>query len=421
MSEDAEFEQLKAKALELAKAGKRGKAMAALIGHRMREAEAEAEKILKSVVPDTDPLFMDESSLKNRTRFFVSYATKHGVRVSALLYLVAVHTRKKWLDGVKGQHGGWGNTAAWFADQLGVTRHRAYQLFQEAKKTGLFKYVRRRRGIVAWVAEEVHQAYGHDNQPGTGRIGHYKLDRAKEFGLKTSIVLSFFETLDQNEDYPARTAKGLAACFPWLSVASAGMILERLWLRNLLCRRDGIAGKAGHKIYFFDPKREVHKVTNHDHKVTNHDHISTNHNHISTTGKSLSTNLTHLSSVAGAPLDKSGGFAANHKQSCLLEVGCADVPDSASLTSSVKPEAASVSVVEPGKEVKPGKIVPLFSGSSAVGYKTQAQAAEQQEEENQVKRVSPVPMAKGMAAFLKMMEEFDRPEVEERMRKYGLL
>jgi hypothetical protein len=63
-----------------------------------------------------------------RTRFFVTYA-EHGIRLSALLFLVASHTRRRWRAGKRGRQAGWRNTAEWLGAQIGISgRHYGAQL-----------------------------------------------------------------------------------------------------------------------------------------------------------------------------------------------------------------------------------------------------------------------------------------------------
>jgi len=93
---------------------------------------------------------------RRRTRFFVAYAD-HGIRLSALLFLVASHTRRRWNAGKRSRQAGWRNKAEWFGAQIGICGRQIYRLVRQGKELRLLDYTRTRRGLLVWIKDrKVH-------------------------------------------------------------------------------------------------------------------------------------------------------------------------------------------------------------------------------------------------------------------------
>jgi hypothetical protein len=94
---------------------------------------------------DPDP------ALKHRTRFFIPLAVEHGPRLAALVFLIAIHTRRRHRKGLQGRKCAWRKSAAWYGEQLGISVRPVGRLVAEAAELGLLDYKRTGRGLLVWI------------------------------------------------------------------------------------------------------------------------------------------------------------------------------------------------------------------------------------------------------------------------------
>ena len=167
---------------------------------------------------------------RRRTRFFVAYAD-HGIRLSALLFLVASHTRRAWKAGKRGQGAGWRNTAEWFGAQIGISGRQIHRLVREGKNLRLLDFLRTRRGLLLWVSRNVHAIPEVDRED-EFHVGHYYLRLARLLGINGSILYRFLKVTDDYGDWRRLTGQSAAHRFRWLSQKAASVELHRLFRRG---------------------------------------------------------------------------------------------------------------------------------------------------------------------------------------------
>ncbi len=171
-----------------------------------------------------------------RTRFFVEYA-KHGIRLSALQFLLASHTERSWRAGKRSQQAGWRQTAEWFGSQIGVSGRQIYRLVQQGKASGLLDYVRSRRGMVIWIKNRKVYALSRGNEEDEFNVGHYHLRLARLLGINGSILYRFLKTTDEEGNRKRLTGQSAAHRFGWLSQRAASMELQRLFQAGAIQRQ----------------------------------------------------------------------------------------------------------------------------------------------------------------------------------------
>jgi hypothetical protein len=211
-----------------------------------------------------------------RTRFYVCYA-EHGIHLSALLFLVASYTRRRWNAGKRGQQAGWRNTAEWFGAQLGIGERQVRRLVAHGKQLQLLDYLRTRRGLLVWLKAKVY-AKPDINKEDEFNIGHYYLRLARLLGLNASILFRFLKISDEDGNRKRLTAQGAAHRFPWLSQKGASVELHRLFCAGAIQReraRLALSANADWMYYWRqrtqedrDKWRRVYKDTLKNSKVT---------------------------------------------------------------------------------------------------------------------------------------------------------
>jgi hypothetical protein len=203
----------------------------------LKEAAIEIDRETLATDPLTKPRF-NLSLVKRRTRFFIKYAKRHSVRLSALAYLVAVHTRKNWKRGLRDHRGGWHQNSAWFAQQLGITKRQVFRLVEQATSLFLLNYRRTGRGIIVWVVEpgifkelkRSQTVWGEDKEYA---VGFYYKRLANLLGINSSIIYLFLRDPIVDDDgkflhIRRVTAEDVPFHFPWMRPASVRSELERL-------------------------------------------------------------------------------------------------------------------------------------------------------------------------------------------------
>lgn len=172
---------------------------------------------------------------RRRTRFFVAYAN-HGIRLSALLFLVASHTRRRWKAGERGRKAGWRNTAEWFGVQIGVSGRQVYRLVGKAKKLQLLDHLRTRRGLLVWIENRKVYAQPTENEEAKFNVGHYYLRLARLLGINGSILYRFLKITDPEGGRKRLAGQSAAHRFPWLSQRAATVELHRLFCAGVIQR-----------------------------------------------------------------------------------------------------------------------------------------------------------------------------------------
>ncbi|MGO8930724.1 MAG: hypothetical protein ACLQU3_28025 [Limisphaerales bacterium] len=195
--------------------------------------------------------------VKRRTRFFARYAEQYNVRFSALLLLVAVYTRRKYIQGNRGRKAGWHNTAEWFSKQIGVTPLQLRRLVREGKQEGLLDWTRTGRGLLIWITKRaVYAELAKDGQDDERICGYYYPRLAAVLGLNGSMIYCLLKEPDENADGEYRkVAPGrVAVCYPWLSERNARSELERLYQRGVIQREKSKyqwgAGQVGYRYFW---------------------------------------------------------------------------------------------------------------------------------------------------------------------------
>jgi len=189
---------------------------------------------------------------RRRTRFFVAYAD-HGIRLSALLFVVASHTRRRWNAGKRGKAAGWRKKAEWFGAQIGISGRQIYRLVGKGRKLRLLGSVRTRRGLLVWIKNRKVYAELRENAEDEFHVGHYYLRLARLLGKNGSILYRFLKVTDEDGNRKRLTAKGAAYCFPWMSEKAASVELHRLFQAGAVRRertRFGASANADWKYYW---------------------------------------------------------------------------------------------------------------------------------------------------------------------------
>jgi hypothetical protein len=181
---------------------------------------------------------LDDGKLlkRRRTRFFVTYANQHGVRLSALLFLLASHTRRRWEAGERGRKAGWRDTAKRFGEQIGVSGRQVYRLVGKGKKLQLLDHLRTRRGLLVWITNRKVYAQPTENAVDKFCVGHYYLRLARLLGINGSILYRFLRITDAEGGRRKLTGQSAAHRFPWLSDKAASIELLRLFRSGIIQR-----------------------------------------------------------------------------------------------------------------------------------------------------------------------------------------
>lgn len=199
--------------------------------------------------------------VKRRTRFFIKYAKRHEIRLSALLYVVAVHTRRTWLRGYRGQKAGWHQNAEWFGKQIGVNKRQIFRLLEKSKSLYLLDFKRTARGMVVWVVEPAIYKELKKGQTGWGDdheyvVGYYYLRLAGLLGINGSVLYGFLREPEIGDDgeflrYREMRAEDFPFYLPWMTEGAARKELERLEHFGVLRRK-----QKGASFSYFWHRRE---------------------------------------------------------------------------------------------------------------------------------------------------------------------
>jgi hypothetical protein len=169
-------------------------------------SEQNAERNINGLANAAHPLWEPDPALKNRTRFFVDLAVEHGPRLSALVFLVAIHTNRKHRMGRPGRRAAWHQSAAWYGHQLGISAVQVRRLMRQGRELNLVNYDRSGRGYLAWVKGkrvwkwlDAHYAGDHGEREYV--VGHYDTELAKHLGIVAACILDLLErpTIRNNE------------------------------------------------------------------------------------------------------------------------------------------------------------------------------------------------------------------------------
>ena len=144
-----------------------------------------------------------DPALKGRTRFFIELAEGHGPRLSALVFLVAVHTDGKRRKGRRGRKNAWHQTAAWYGEQLGVSTRQVGRLMAQAAEVGLMDYERTGRGLLAWVVGKRPWGWLDQHRRGEYVVGHYDKDLANRLGITGACILNLLSRPREKNDIEA--------------------------------------------------------------------------------------------------------------------------------------------------------------------------------------------------------------------------
>jgi hypothetical protein len=184
--------------------------------------------------------------LRRRTRFFTALAAEYGVRLSALLFLVAWNTRSHHEKGLRGRKAAWHGTADWFARQIGLSRPHLFRLVKEGAWHGLLDWQRTGRGILVWISARKVLAelkrVGQDEYA----TGYYYLRRARLLGINGSIIYGILKEFHARGQGRTLGAEAVVALLPWLTKEAARKELERLYQVGAIQRsRDGFQFSGG--------------------------------------------------------------------------------------------------------------------------------------------------------------------------------
>jgi hypothetical protein len=225
----------------------------------LKEAATELENETTDKIQTFRPVFL--APVKKRTRFFIKYAKRHGIHLSALLYVTAVHTRSNWYRGRRGTKAGWHQTAKWFGDQIGVGRKQIFRLLAQAKALYLLDFTRTSRGLLVWVKEPAVFREFKRGQTGWGDdheyvVGYYYKNLANILGLNKSVIYRFLREPETDDDgvflrYRKLTNNDIAFYLPWMAAETARKDLEKLHRYGVIQRE-----QDGHHYTYFWKKRQ---------------------------------------------------------------------------------------------------------------------------------------------------------------------
>lgn len=198
--------------------------------------------------------YLNHRLLNRRTRFFTEFAVQCGVRLSALLFLVAWNTRTRHEQGMRGRKAGWHMSAEHFGQQIGVDRKQVFRLVKEAEWHGLIGYQRTGRGLLIWItAKKIHAELKRMAKEDYV-VGYYYLRLASLLGLNGSIIFGLVREYGQRGEGRSLDANGVVLRMPWMSKNAARFDLDRLYQMGAIQReRDGFhfsGGRVGWRYFW---------------------------------------------------------------------------------------------------------------------------------------------------------------------------
>jgi hypothetical protein len=173
--------------------------------------------------------------LSARTRFFIKYADL-GIHLSALVFLVAIHTELRYRQGKRGITAAWKATARWWADQIGLRdTDNVLRMMRRARAKRLLAFRRATHGMVLWVAEPRVYAELRKEKKGRYVCGWFYKKMARLLGTNESILYLYLKQVQDRDDglitRPKIDSLDASYKFPWMTEESARKALERLYAK----------------------------------------------------------------------------------------------------------------------------------------------------------------------------------------------
>jgi hypothetical protein len=229
---------------------------------------AEMTDVLSRLVPQEvhHHYVLSDQLFSRRTRFFIKYAKDYSIRLSALLFIVAAHTQKRYREGKRNVRAGWHNTADWYSSQLGIGVRQVHRLVKEGVRAGLLGYQSTGRGMLLWIKKSAiyteldkNKTYT-ENGRETRTLGFYYLNRAKALGINGSIIYCFLRDPDYNDNTRRTNSKRIAHLFPWIKESEARKELEKLFSIGAIHRSQPhlqlAHGRIGYQYYYSNRNTE---------------------------------------------------------------------------------------------------------------------------------------------------------------------
>ncbi len=222
-----------------------------------------------------------DPALQGRTRFFVELAVEYGPRLSALVYLVAIHTNGKHRRGRRGRKNAWHKAARWYGQQIGVSSRQVARLLEQAAEEGLLDYERTGRGLCVWVVGKRPWPLLDQHDKREYALGYYDTKLAKGMGIVAACIFDLLEQprtrnneesirrferdgdrlgldaeklrelikeaghlqplddshVERDREYRQLDYKGVHARLPWITEREADNELRRLYALGLIKRK----------------------------------------------------------------------------------------------------------------------------------------------------------------------------------------
>ena len=219
-----------------------------------------AASLLAPLMPDVACRPSTNIRVQRRTRFIIKYAVKHSIRLSALLLLIAAHTRRKYRAGKQGHSAAWHHTTEWFAKSIGVGPKQLSRLLRAGRASKLLDWTRTGRGLLVWLTDQsVYAELAKDGQIDETVVGYYYPRMASVLGLNGSMIYSLLKEPNNEGDRRRVNSKRVVSCLPWLTEETARKELEVLYQRGAVQRElnHRLSGQTGY-CYFYEKCRQKH-------------------------------------------------------------------------------------------------------------------------------------------------------------------
>jgi len=180
----------------------------------------------------------DQKFIRRRTRFFVKYIPQLGIRGSALVLLLAAHTKHMHDKGLTGVKAAWHQNAQWFARQLGCEIRQLFNLIQTAQAAGFLDYHRTSHALGLWITKkEVFDLYAGIKENDDRKVyGYYDLRLARLLGINGCLVYSLLAAPVEAQSLCVMSPRRVAHCLPWMSAEDARFTLRQLWEKGVIQR-----------------------------------------------------------------------------------------------------------------------------------------------------------------------------------------
>lgn len=113
---------------------------------------------LEDMPPERQKQFLYTSKPEDirRSEFWADIAQKHGIRMAALVFKVAVKTKAKYARGRRSWLAGWNASALQWARWIGLTeRKQVYRLLRQAQRSRLLQWRKTDTGMLVWLGKTV--------------------------------------------------------------------------------------------------------------------------------------------------------------------------------------------------------------------------------------------------------------------------